>query len=327
MGCEHALAPLSCGVLSLLLLANVAAGNDAERKASEFIASPRSVSIISGEELRRANFTSLADAVASATGVFFDDSNEGRASPIIRGMGGSRILVLVNGIRMNSGTYGLGPTRYLNYIDLSTVERIEVMRGAGSALYGSDALGGVVNVITRTAQDPQLGNEFAGMIETTWTRAGGSGDVRAELSGGKGPVSFLSGVTQAGALHSRGATLPFTGASQTGIDLSARYAIASDKNLVATIGRLQQRGERSIDEGRDFATVQYVQTPTRQHLDKIQLVLSFQHPFRKFVWLATRLRTKLQHKRATKHHVVLEAPAYVWAGDNGEPDSDEQRGI
>jgi len=47
----------------------------------------------------------------------------------------------------------LGPNQYLNTIDINQVERIEVVRGAGSVLYGSDALGGVVNVITRSAAE------------------------------------------------------------------------------------------------------------------------------------------------------------------------------
>ena len=65
---------------------------------------------------------------------------------------------MINGIRMNNGTYRLGPNQYLNQIDINQVERIEVVRGAGSVLYGSDAFGGVINVITKGAPDPRHGS-------------------------------------------------------------------------------------------------------------------------------------------------------------------------
>ena len=76
-------------------------------------------------------------------------TNHGGGSPFIRGLVGNQVLVLIDGIRLNNATFRYGPNQYLNTIDSWQIERIEVMRGSGSIQYGSDALGGVVNIISR----------------------------------------------------------------------------------------------------------------------------------------------------------------------------------
>lgn len=103
-----------------------------------------SVSVVTGDEIRRCNFRNVPEAVARVTGVFLQQTNCGGGSPIIRGMVGSRILLLVNGQRLNNGTYRLGPNQYSNFIDINRVERIEVKRGDGSVLYSIDTFGDCV---------------------------------------------------------------------------------------------------------------------------------------------------------------------------------------
>ncbi len=66
----------------------------------------------------------------------------------MRGLVGNRVLILVDGVRLNNGIYRLDPKQYLNTIDIHQIERIEVVRDPGSVLYGSDAPGGVINIIT-----------------------------------------------------------------------------------------------------------------------------------------------------------------------------------
>ena len=69
---------------------------------------------------------------------------------VLRGLVGNQVLYLVDGVPMNNGTYRDGPGQYFATIDPELVERVEIVRGPASVLYGSDAQGGIVNVLTRS---------------------------------------------------------------------------------------------------------------------------------------------------------------------------------
>jgi outer membrane receptor protein involved in Fe transport len=91
----------------------------------------------------------MPDLLEGATGVFVQHTASGQGSPFIRGFTGKQILLLVDGVRFNNGAFRFGPNQYYSSIDPFTIDRIEVIRGPSSVLYGSDALGGVINVLTR----------------------------------------------------------------------------------------------------------------------------------------------------------------------------------
>ena len=83
-------------------------------------------------------------------GIFVQRTNHAGGHPIIRGLLGHQVLILVDGVRLNNAVTRAGPNQYLNTVDPFLVERLEVVRGPSSVLYGSDAIGGVVNVLTLT---------------------------------------------------------------------------------------------------------------------------------------------------------------------------------
>ena len=83
------------------------------------------------------------------TGVFVQKTNHGGGSPFVRGLTGNQVLLMVDGIRLSNSTFRYGPNQYLATVAPHSIERIEVVRGSGSTLYGSDAIGGVVNVLVR----------------------------------------------------------------------------------------------------------------------------------------------------------------------------------
>lgn len=89
-------------------------------------------------------------------GVFIQKTNHGGGSAFIRGLTGNQTLILIDGIRMNNSTFRYGPNQYLNTIDPFSIQRIEVLKGSGSVQYGSDALGGVIQVFTK---DPLFSKE------------------------------------------------------------------------------------------------------------------------------------------------------------------------
>jgi outer membrane receptor for ferrienterochelin and colicins len=116
---------------------------------------PASISVISREELQETRHQSLAEALANVEGVDVGASagKTGGLNISIRGMPSDYTLVLVDGRRQNAAgnvtPNGFGETSSSFIPPMSAIERIEVVRGPVSTLYGSDAMGGVVNIITR----------------------------------------------------------------------------------------------------------------------------------------------------------------------------------
>lgn len=99
-------------------------------------------------EVSRGNVA--ADLLREAPGVHVQQTSAGQGAVVLRGLIGNQVLLLVDGVPLNNGTYRDGPGQYLATIDPESIERIEVIRGPASVLYGSDAQGGVVDVITRS---------------------------------------------------------------------------------------------------------------------------------------------------------------------------------
>ena len=114
--------------------------------------SPDAITVLDAEELTNNSPRSMAEALIGATGVWMQKTNHGGGSPFIRGLTGNQTLLLVDGIRLNNSTFRYGPNQYFNTIDIFSVDQVETVRGKGSVLFGSDALGGVINVITRSPE-------------------------------------------------------------------------------------------------------------------------------------------------------------------------------
>ncbi len=113
--------------------------------------SSASVTVLDAEDLARTNERTLPRMIAQAAGigVFLQETNTGGGAPILRGTLGERVLIVVDGVRLNDGTTRQGPNQSLNTIDPAIVERVEVVRGPASVLYGSDAIGGAILITTK----------------------------------------------------------------------------------------------------------------------------------------------------------------------------------
>ncbi len=122
---------------------------------------PRAVSVVTRADLDARLPGTTPDALMDTAGVLVQKTNLGAGAPYVRGLVGNQILVLVDGVRLNNATYRFGPNQYLGTVDPDMLGAIEVVRGPGSVLYGSDAIGGVVNLVTLTPQFSAGG----------WTRA------------------------------------------------------------------------------------------------------------------------------------------------------------
>ena len=99
--------------------------------------------------------SNTGDILINTGSLFVQKSQQGGSSPIIRGFEASRVLLMVDGIRMNNAIYRAGHLQNIITVDNMILDRLEVLYGPSSTLYGSDALGGVINLYTR---NPILSN-------------------------------------------------------------------------------------------------------------------------------------------------------------------------
>lgn len=90
-----------------------------------------------------------ADMLTASGQVFVQKSQLGGGSPVIRGFEASRVLLMVDGVRMNSAIFRAGHLQNIITVDNMILDRVEILYGPSSTMYGSDALGGVVNMFTK----------------------------------------------------------------------------------------------------------------------------------------------------------------------------------
>lgn len=125
---------------------------------------------LSREEITAQGLTSIGDVIQNLTAntaalnTTFNNGGNGETQVSLRGLGGNRALVLVNGRRWVGGT-GLGGAVDLNTIPAAAVERIEVLKDGASVIYGSDAIAGVINVILRNNFDGAEINAYSGRFQ------------------------------------------------------------------------------------------------------------------------------------------------------------------
>jgi outer membrane cobalamin receptor len=150
-GAASAQAPLAADELDLLAQENLV--YSAARYVQTIAETPANVSIISRDDIRRYGYRSVSDALKALPGLY-DAASQWPALGVngiaVPGDFGSRILYLVNGMPVYEPTYG---GFFLDYLDIESIERIEFVKGPGSALYGSGAVMGLVNLITHSDKD------------------------------------------------------------------------------------------------------------------------------------------------------------------------------
>jgi hemoglobin/transferrin/lactoferrin receptor protein len=121
----------------------------------------QSVTVVTTEEIERRQPRTPNQALREEPGIFSPET-AAQGSPIIRGQIGNRVLYLWDGIPINNGALFGGPTGYFNQFPMGAVERIEVIRGPGAVQYGSGAIGGVINILSKRVDDFPAEARFGG---------------------------------------------------------------------------------------------------------------------------------------------------------------------
>lgn len=154
------------------------------RASGELAAPTRGVEVITAEEIRRTPARTVAEALEWALGVDLMPRSPALADVAVRGSSFEQVLVLVDGVRASDAQTGHFDLNLA--VPLEQVERIEILRGPGSALHGADAVGGVIHIVTRGAGVGPHARAEAGSFATqglALSHAFEAGGVRADLAG------------------------------------------------------------------------------------------------------------------------------------------------
>lgn len=195
--------------------------------------------VVTGEELARTGERSLPRAIGRASGVWIQETNLGGGSPFIRGLTGNQVLLIVDGVRVNDSTTRFGPNQSLNTIDPLIVERVEVLRGPASVLYGSDAIGGVVLIWTKSRRPGARGGPLgvAADVDLVGDSAteGGRGAIGLSHASDDFGTLFIGGGQVWNDLRTGGGSeVPFTGFNGNSLFGSEEIALDDEHTLRAT---------------------------------------------------------------------------------------------
>ncbi|REH56481.1 hemoglobin/transferrin/lactoferrin receptor protein [Tenacibaculum gallaicum] len=120
------------------------------------------IAVVSSKEIEKLSPQTSADLLASVPGIKVQKSQFGGGSPVLRGMESNRVLLVVDGVRMNNAIYRKGHLQNSITVAPNLLDRTEVVFGPSSVIYGSDALGGVIHYYTKTPKLSEKGSEIKG---------------------------------------------------------------------------------------------------------------------------------------------------------------------
>jgi outer membrane receptor protein involved in Fe transport len=156
---------------------------------------PQPVTVLNGNQLGEQSPQVMAELLRYQAGAFFQQTGPGQGMIIVRGLKGAEVLHLVDGMRLNNAFFRTAPSQYIALIDPYNLAQIELLRGPYAALYGSDALGGVVQILTPESHFGSDEWAFDGRVRAQYGTADLSRVARAEMATGRQGLSFSLGYT------------------------------------------------------------------------------------------------------------------------------------
>ncbi len=262
----------------------------------DLFTAPASVTLVSGEELRSRAYATIADALKETTGLSLQSSAYGRQDIRIRGMESQYSLILINGKRTSSSNALIRGNDFdLSSFPMASIERIEVIRGPMSSLYGSDAMGGVINIITKKVSVASVNAEENSMngqrpFSTLASWQGSVGTEYTSMQEGEGGDQQRTSVYASGVLipntlsttitleqSKRDAWKPFDGiytpldglekTDKTSANIDIDYTINSDQSLALSIASSQDDRVAQWARGPSLAT-------TEQDIERLAINIS-----------------------------------------------------
>jgi hemoglobin/transferrin/lactoferrin receptor protein len=233
------------------------------------------VRVITPAFIRNFNAQSTADLISNSGVVAMQKSQQGGGSPILRGFEASRVLLVIDGVRMNNAIYRAGHLQNMITLDNNVLDRAEILFGPSSTVYGSDALGGVIHFYTR---NPELAKEGEGVkfSGNAFTRYGSANHEKT------GHVDFTLGSKKFGSLTSF--TFSDFGDLRMGektnsvwgepFGVRTQYAERSPDN---TSDVLVQNSDPFVQKFSGYKQWDLLQKVLYRHSDRISHTLNFQY--------------------------------------------------
>ncbi|MDF1849333.1 MAG: TonB-dependent receptor [Verrucomicrobiales bacterium] len=196
---------------------------------------PYVVDTITSADLVDRSVRSLPEAFERTPGVLVQKTAHGQGSPFIRGFTAYHNLLLIDGIRLNNSVFRSGPNQYWNTVDSQGLRRIELVKSQGSVLYGSNAVGGTVQALTKRPVYAEEGGYSGGRTYSRYAHGEDSFVQRGEYTVSEaGKYGFILGGTYKNFGDIRAAEigrLPFTGYEEWDFDAKLEWFLREDLRL------------------------------------------------------------------------------------------------
>ena len=293
----------------------------ASRRSENAFVMPYLISIRGMQELQTVRqVRTIPDALRDLPGVMIQKTAHGQGSPFIRGFTGLRTLLLIDGIRLNNSTFREGPNQYWNTVDPLSAYRLEVVHGPTAVLYGSDAIGGTVNAISRSYRDMPWAKGFQWRLYARAASAEDSLVLRPEI-GYAGERFDLIGAFSAknfGDLNGGDdvGRQPKTGYDERDAELKLHFEIDDSQWLSFAVQHVEQddawrvhktvfgkswegttvgdERRRSLSQERTLGYVQYRASNLNDWLSEMALSLSFHQQSEERIRTRSDARTDIQ---------------------------------
>jgi len=223
----------------------------ATRRAESTFDVPVATDVIDRDEIRAAAPQTVMDALRGQAGAYVQQTTPGQGIVILRGLKGSEVLHVVDGFRLNDAIFRNAPNQYVALVDSQSLARIEAVRGPMSALYGSDAMGGVLQMLT---WEPRFeGSEWQshGLLRSMYGSADDSTLSRVEGALGRERLVVSGGATYQDVNERRvggGEELPYTQFTARAADARVRAMVTAGNELTLSLQYSEQPRTPRYDE-------------------------------------------------------------------------------
>lgn len=246
-------------------------------------------------------YRTLPQVLRDVPGVLLQETSAGQGSPFIRGFTAQRNLLLIDGVRLNNSVLRSGPNQYWATVDVLGAERVEVVKGPASVLYGTDAIGGTVQVITRSPYGFGEGTNVSGRAVFRTSTAERSFQQRGEVSVTQDQTfGFLGGVTGKffNDVMTGNGVQENVGYDEYDADFKAEFWVSDNARVVALHQRVRQNNvprthstvyadsfagstvggdrKRDLDQERELTYIQYHAEGLDGPIEELHASLSYQ---------------------------------------------------